>query len=84
MSGVSLGVSSLPGSAWKDLGGADGCTDWCAVDMGCRSGQMWQSLGFWARVSGKVEDGVGGFKSCCYSGILIWALGPMMSRRSYV
>jgi len=33
-SGVLLGVSSFIGSAWKYLGCRDGCTDWCAVDMG--------------------------------------------------
>jgi len=29
---------------------------------------MWWSSSSWARVSGKVEDGVEIFKSCCYLG----------------
>ena len=37
---------------------------------GCGSGQMWWSLGSWARISRKVKDGVGIFKSCCYLGVL--------------
>jgi len=33
VSTVLSGVSSFLGSAWKDSGGVDGCSDWCGVDM---------------------------------------------------
>jgi len=81
MSGVSSGCFIISGVGVERF-------RWCrwvcrlvCSQHGYRCGQMWRSLSSWARVSRKVKDGVGIFKSCCYSGISGKVLGHMMSRR---
>jgi len=66
---------------WKDSGCTDGCVDGVQLTWVQEWVDVWSSSS-WARVSGKVEDGVEIFKSCCYLGIWGRALGHMMSRRS--